>query len=189
MYIPEEGFFFAEPPKCMSRTVERIVKSTYGYLQRNLHTPGHVTEADVVARDLPGYKAHLMVMRAPIDRMESILRYTRIPRDGDIFKTIDEHCGPTGQFTHIFKPQVEYLSPKPSKVDKYFFTFDAIDFFCNIIGYEGPIPHNNPTPASYYDPRDPALAAKITKARYAKDMALYELVSSRGGFLHVPPHA
>lgn len=178
----------------MSRTVEEIVKTASNTIGKDVTLPGHLGEEWVLNHEhsmiielgLPPIKGFVMVMREPVDRMRSILSYTQTPRDGDIFSNIDRRQTEHKGFERCYRPQSFYLSTRPLHVPKYFFSFDAIASFCEFLGYDGPIPHNNPTPESRKDPRDTELAQKIVDARYQADVALYKAVMTNGGMMTIP---
>ena len=194
MYDTRTSLFIVEPPKCMSRSVEEIVKVASDTVGKDVTLPGHLGEQWVIEhehqmvleRGLPPIKGFVMVMREPVDRMKSMLSYTMTPRDGDIFANIDSRRKEHDALDRCFRPQTHYLRPVAGHVPKYFFTFDAIDRFAEFIGYDGDIPHNNPTPKSRRDPRDQELAEKVVEARYQDDVSLYKVVVANGGTLTIP---
>lgn len=194
MYDVKTQYFILEPAKCMSRTVEEMVKAAAGMIGQDTRVPGHLGEDWVIEHEhsmlieqgLPPIKALVMVMREPVDRIRSAISYSHTPREGDIFENIDAKCREHAGHRRTYAPQTYYLSDKPIHLPKHFFSFEAIDKFAKFIGYEGRIPHNNPTSWKKKRPGDFALAEQVVAARYQADVALYKRVMAVGGHLTIP---
>ena len=190
MYDTNTRCFIAEPPKCMSRTVEEIVRSAAGSLGEAVNMHGHLSETQVLSSIADMYgplEGYVMVMREPVARMRSILSYTQTPRDSvtHALDSIDRMVSENDAYARAYAPQVEYLSPDPIHVPKYFFT--RLSDLAAFVGYTGPIPHNNPTPRSRKSDGDDALARAIVAERYQADVALYDRVARHGwGLLTIP---
>ena len=190
MYDPNTRCFIAEPPKCMSRTVEEIVRTAAGTLGKAVNMPGHLSETQVLSSiaDMPGpLEGYVMVMREPVARMRSILSFTKTPRDSvtHALDSIDRMVSENAGYAQAYTPQVEYLSTTPIHVPKYFFT--RLSDLAAFVGYTGPIPHNNPTPRSRRLDWDDHLARAIVAERYQADVALYNRVIHHGwGALTIP---